>query len=134
MANMNSVLKEVLKNIEPSKEEAKLIENSLENFKKIIQKNLKKQKIKAEIFVGGSFAKETVIKRDKYDVDLFVRFDKKHKELSEITKKLLKGVKNTKSVHGSRDYFQTRIKPNFFIEIIPVRKIKNPKDRNSKGQ
>ena len=48
--------------------------------------------IDAEIFVGGSFAKKTLIKKEKYDVDIFVRFDKKYTEydISELTYKALK--------------------------------------------
>ncbi len=124
MTNINSVLKEVLKQVEPGKEEVKDIEKSLEDFKKALLKNIKSQKVDAEIFVGGSFAKKTVIKKDKYDIDIFIRFDKKHKDISDLTKKLLKGMKNVSVIHGSRDYFQIKVNPVFFLEIVPVKKIK----------
>jgi len=107
--NINSILKEVLEKVEPTKEELKDIENLLENFKKKIQKNIKKQRINAEIFIGGSFAKSTVIRKDNYDIDIFIRFDKKYKNISDLTKKILKNVKNVSLIHGSRDYF--KIKP-----------------------
>ena len=127
---INSILKEVLERIEPPKEELKIVEKNLEEFHRKINKNLKTSKIDAEVFVGGSFAKATVIKKDHYDVDIFIRFDKRYKndELSKLTKKLLKGIKNVSLIHGSRDYFRIRIRPDFFIEVIPVKKIKSPKE------
>jgi len=102
----------------------------VEIVSKEIKKNIKKYKINAEIFIGGSFAKKTVIKKENYDVDFFIRYDKKYKsdEITLLTKKILKGNKNISVVHGSRDYFKINFKNNFFIEVIPVRKINNPKD------
>ena len=35
---------------------------------------------------------------------------------------------NISVVHGSRDYFRLKISPDFFIELIPVKKVKNPKE------
>ena len=122
------ILKEVLEEIKPSKEEEKEIKKSLNEFLEEIRKNIKKLKIDLEIFVGGSFAKGTMIKTKKYDVDVFFRFDRKYKkEISNLTGKILKGFTKTK-VHGSRDYFRVNIGPSFVIEIIPVKKIKNQKE------
>jgi len=127
---INSVLKEVLKKVEPSKEDIELIENSLKDFLERFKKKLKSLKIDAEVFVGGSFAKNTVIKKDNYDVDIFVRFDKKYadKEISNLLSKALRGFRNISKVHGSRDYFKLKIGPTFFIELIPVKKIKTLKE------
>jgi len=127
---INSVLKEVLKKVEPAKEDIKLIENSLKDFLERFGKKLKSLKIDAEIFVGGSFAKNTVIKKDNYDVDIFVRFDKKYdnKEISNLLSKALKPFEKITKVHGSRDYFKLKISPTFFIELIPVKKIKTLKE------
>ena len=127
---INSVLKEVLKKVEPAKKDIKLIENSLKDFLERFGKKLKSLKIDAEIFVGGSFAKNTVIKKDNYDVDIFVRFDKKYdnKEISNLLSKALKTFRNLIKIHGSRDYFKLKISPTFFIELIPVKKIKTLKE------
>jgi len=126
---INAVLKKALENVEPSKEEIKEIEASLKKIKEKISKNLKVQKIKAEIFVGGSFAKNTLIRKDKYDIDLYVRFDKKYKDknLSSLTKKALKGFK-VQEVHGSRDYFRVKVNKGLYFEIIPVLKINKPQE------
>ena len=57
-------------------------------------KGIKKNKIKAEVFVGGSFAKGTLAKSDEYDIDIFIRFDRKYEDLSyyleQVVKKSLK--------------------------------------------
>ncbi len=127
---INSVLKEVLKKVEPAKEDIELIENSLKDFSERFEKRLKVLKINAEVFVGGSFAKNTVIKKDNYDVDIFVRFDPKYdnREISNLLAKALKPFRNISRVHGSRDYFRLKIGPTFFIELIPVKKIKTLKE------
>ena len=128
--NVNSVLKEVLQKVEPPEEELKIIENSLYEFLNHLNKRLKASKINAEIFLGGSFAKGTIIKKDQYDIDIFVRFDKEHKknELSKLTGRILRGIKNVSLIHGSRDYFRVNASKNLVFEVIPVKKIKNPKE------
>ena len=130
MKKNEKILKEVLERCNPSENELKEIKKNVDSFCEALNKNIKKLKIDAEIFVGGSFAKGTVIKKDKYDVDVFIRYDKKYKneELSELTKKLLNGLKEHSVIHGSRDYFRINYGDNFFIELIPVRKINNPKE------
>ncbi len=127
----DSILKQVLEKVEPSKKELDVINTSLKEFLEKFKKKLKNSKIDAEVFVGGSFAKKTVIKKDNYDADIFLRFPKnKNKEISNLTGKILKNMKLEKVliVHGSRDYFQVKINPYFFIEIIPVLKVKSPKE------
>jgi len=126
--NINSILKEVLERVEPTKEELKDIGNLLEDFIKKLGKNIKTSKINAEIFIGGSFAKSTVIRKKDYDIDIFIRFDKKYKNISDLTKKILRNVKNISLIHGSRDYFRIKASKDLFFEVIPVKKIKNPRE------
>jgi len=132
---INSVLKEVSKFIEPGKEEIREIRKILGEVEKGIRKNLKSKKINADVFVGGSFAKKTLIKKEEYDIDIFLRFDKKHKSknISNLTESVLKNLKLSKKfklskIHGSRDYFKLQIDKNLVFEIIPVLKIKNLKE------
>jgi tRNA CCA-adding enzyme len=127
------ILKEVLDEITPKKEELDSINKVVNEFKILANKKIQKEKIKTEIFVGGSFAKNTMIKKDKYDVDIFLRFDNKYgeKEISKLTEKIIHKLKKgwkVSVVHGSRDYFRIDVNPDFFMEIIPVIKIKNPKE------
>lgn len=125
----DSILKEVLKKVNPEEKELEIINNFLEKFIQKIEKRIRTLKINVKIFIGGSFAKKTIIKKDIYDIDIFIRFDKKYKEedISKLTKKILKGTK-AQIIKGSRDYFRIKIKPFFFFEIIPVIKIKYPKE------
>jgi tRNA CCA-adding enzyme len=68
-----------------------------------------------------------------YDIDIFARFNEKYKgkNISELLEKVIGKTKIGKVslIHGSRDYFKIEPKnQNFFIEIIPVIKVKNPKE------
>ena len=127
--NINSILKEVLQNVSPDKEELKEINIKLAVFLKELEQNRKKLKINAEIFVGGSAAKGTIIKKDKYDIDIFVRFDKKYlkQNLSDLTARII-GKSRAERIHGSRDYFRIDAGKNLFFEVVPVLKIKTPKE------
>lgn len=130
MKKTENILKEVLEKSKPSEEDLNYIKKNVSIFSQNIKRNLKKYKINAEIFVGGSFAKGTVIKKDNYDVDIFIRYDKKYKndEISSLTKKVLGKSENISVIHGSRDYFRINYGKRFFIELIPVKKINNPKE------
>lgn len=88
----------------------------------------KASKINFETFVGGSFGKKTLEKSDFYDVDIFVRFDKKEKHLSEKLERALKKTgEKFERVHGSRDYFRIKDR-NVDYEFVPVLRINKPKD------
>ncbi|NMB67058.1 hypothetical protein GYA25_03295, partial [Candidatus Woesearchaeota archaeon] len=98
---------------------------------KRIKEEIKKQKIKTELFIGGSYAKGTLIKKGIYDVDVFLRFDNSYKseDISNLTEEILKRIKiDYKRIHGSRDYFRLDISKLFFIELIPVIKVKKSED------
>ena len=117
------VLKQQIEIIKPSKETIKDIKQTTQEFTKYLKKKLKSKKIKADVFIGGSLAKNTIVKKDKYDVDIFIRFDGKYdnKEISGLLGKAL--GKEFKKVHGSRDYYQQMI-GGIIMEIVPVLKIK----------
>jgi len=131
MKKINQVLKEVLDKINPTREELNSIDKYLKDFASKLEKKLTVQKVSTEVFVGGSFAKKTLIKKGQYDIDIFVRFDEKHKkdDISKLTERALNkiGKKKIIRIHGSRDYFKINVNSTFFVEIIPVLKAKNPK-------
>lgn len=122
------VLEKVLGEVTPHKKEIDEMNSLLEKFKKKLDLKIKELRIDAEIFVGGSFAKNTVVKKDVYDVDLFLRFNPRYKEeeFTQLAKKILKKIKNISIIHGSRDYFKVKVNSIFSFEIIPVKKVKNP--------
>jgi tRNA nucleotidyltransferase (CCA-adding enzyme) len=121
---MEKFLKEQLTLIKPSTTELKEIKNEANSVIGDIKKKIKKQKIKADVFVGGSAAKNTLIKKKKYDIDVFVRFDRSYEDakLTGMLKKLLPA--NAKRKKGSRDYFSLK-KNSIEVEVIPVVKIAN---------
>ncbi|MDP3992299.1 MAG: hypothetical protein Q8P79_02205 [Nanoarchaeota archaeon] len=128
---INSVLKQVLAEVKPSKEELREIETSLKEFLKKLGHNKNKLKINAEVFIGGSAAKRTLIKKDSYDIDIFIRFDKKYKDeiLSDLAEKILKGTgARIARIHGSRDYFKIKAMENLFFEVVPVKRIQTPRE------
>jgi tRNA CCA-adding enzyme len=131
MKKVDGILKEVLLTINPPKEDIKSIDKFLKSFIPEIENKLKAKRIEAQVFVGGSYAKGTMIKKGRYDVDVFIRFEEKYrgKDISKLAKEVLEKTKRKFSVvHGSRDYFHMDVEDNFYIEIIPVIKVKNPKD------
>lgn len=123
-----NILKEELKKIKLSDKDYFEINQKSKAIIGSIKKELKKNKIKADVFLGGSFAKKTVMRKEKYDVDIFVRFDEKYgdDEISNLLEKCLSGER----IHGSRDYFKIG-DGNLTFEIVPVIKVRNPnKERN----
>jgi len=121
----NEILKEQISMIIPSESEMKALNAKTKEITQLLEANLKKKKIKAEVFVGGSFAKDTLIRKNKYDVDIFVRFadNLADDKLAAFMNKIV--PRDAVRLHGSRDYFVIHSGQADF-EIIPVLKIKNP--------
>jgi len=123
MKEVDVIIKNQLELIKPDKEDFDKINDISKKFLNELKEKLKKKKIKAEVFIGGSLAKNTLVKKDIYDIDVFVRFDKSYGD--KISKMLEKVLKDVKKVHGSRDYYHKTI-GNIIIEIIPVIKVNKP--------
>ncbi|MBM3234191.1 hypothetical protein FJZ19_03785 [Candidatus Pacearchaeota archaeon] len=105
----------------PDEKEVRKLKEEAEKISQTIRKSGK-----VEVFIGGSLAKNTIIKKDKYDIDIFVRFPE-NKNISEKLEKILKKSKlKSEKIHGSRDYFKLKRK-NIF-EIIPVLRIRKPEE------
>ena len=126
-------LKRVIENLDFSipKKEFNIIKEETREIVNILKKSIKDKKINAEVFLGGSFAKGTLTKSNEYDIDIFVRFDRREKNISKELEKLMNNLKNKNSiekVHGSRDYFKIFKDKKITFEIIPVLKIKNSKE------
>ena len=115
------MLKKVVERITPKDTSVK---KEIDEIVSSINKELKKNKIKATAVIGGSFAKDTHLV-DDHDCDIFVKFDYKYKDnpISELLQKSLKRFKPNR-LHGSRDYFQFSKSLNY--EIVPVIEIKKP--------
>ena len=120
--DVKKVVGEVIGKVKPDEKLMKELWVETKNLKSLIEKGIKKRKVKADVFLGGSFAKGTMIKKNKYDVDVYVRFKDGKKDISEELGKIL--VKAEK-IHGSRDYFRIQ-KGSATWEIIPILRISKP--------
>ena len=131
--NVKNILDEVAPNLLIEKPMIKILKDESKRIVSLLQAELKKSKVSAEVFLGGSFAKNTLIKSEFYDVDTFVRFDWRYENISIILKEVLEKVakKNKlklETIHGSRDYFRILVRDNIIFEIVPVIKIKKPRE------
>lgn len=115
--------KAVLERYKLSKTERKALDSKIGIVLKKINSEIKKQKIKADVVVGGSASKGTLLKGD-FDVDLFVRFEPGYKDedISGRLGRILKVFKPAR-LQGSRDYFQFK-REGIHYEVVPVRRIK----------
>lgn len=122
----NSVRSEILSRIVPSKIERSKVLKSVRSFLDSVNNSLKKNKISAKAVLGGSYAKDTWLSGD-YDVDVFVKFNLKHKDqnISDLLERALKQFKFER-LHGSRDYFWVRDDVKY--ELVPVLDIRKAKD------
>ena len=131
--NLKKVLDEVAQDLTLEKAEKTSLVRESKRFVLLLKGELKKAKVGAEVFVGGSFAKNTLVKGEFYDVDIFVRFDWRYENISPVLESALKKVAkknrlNLETLHGSRDYFRVLIGKKTLFEIVPVIKIKKPRE------
>ena len=130
--NINLILKKQKESIKLDKEELNSLKEEVKKVSNFLEEEIAKQGANAEIFMGGSFAKGTLLKKESYDIDMFIRFDWKFDDISGLLEKIVERVNsklnyNLSKIHGSRDYFKLQRK-NVIFEIIPVYKIKKPKE------
>lgn len=124
----NTILTNVLRKITPLHEEKIVLDKALLKFESKLKPSLKKHD--ARIFIGGSLAKQTLVKRDtSYDIDIFIlfpyaKFKNKSSRLSDFLEQSLKNAKiKYITLKGSRNYFQVNFK-NLTLELIPILAIK----------
>ena len=115
--------KTVLKQVKPTRKE--MLE--MKRVAKSIIDKIKIKKTKATL--GGSGAKDTWLK-GSHDIDIYVKFDHKYYAGMDISKILEKKLKNHRTLHGSRDYFQME-KNGYDIELIPIMDIKKVEDADN---
>ena len=88
---------------------------------------LRQHKVPAQVFIGGSFAKGTLVPKNVYDIDIFVRVSECTPAFSETLHEILRTLEtNVNRVHGSRDYFQVSSSPSLVFDVVPVKKITRP--------
>src|SRR3989338_4675840 len=109
-------MKEVLKEITPTKKEQ-------QEVKKIVKQITKSIHIPyTKITLGGSSAKGTWLKNN-HDIDMYIKFHPQKYEGTDIAEVLKDNIKYATVLHGSRDYLQKK-EGNYTIELIPIMDIK----------
>ncbi len=126
--NTNQILANVVRKITPPHEEKIALDKTLLKFESNLRPSLKRYG--ARIFIGGSLAKQTLVKRDtSYDIDIFIlfpyaKFKSKSHELSKFLEQALKHSKiRYITLKGSRNYFQVQAQ-QLTLELIPILAIK----------
>jgi tRNA nucleotidyltransferase (CCA-adding enzyme) len=125
---MKKVLEKISKEIIPSKQEQRQVNEVSQEILSLI--NSKAEKFQARLIIGGSVAKGTWLP-GIHDIDCFLQFDyekykNKSEQISDLAEKIVRVCfKNYQRLHGSRDYFQTNYL-GYDIEIIPVLRLTKP--------
>ena len=137
--DIKRLLRQELERITPTREELTMLGSLAVLFKEALDKELGKAKLDADLFIGGSFVKGTLVKNEGYDVDIYTRFSWKYSDLDKLLKSPLertcKALKfNFETVHGSRDYFRVHANvpgKKVILEIIPVTRINKPHEERN---
>ena len=119
---MKSVLKEALKDIKPTPAEEKAAAKRIGEVVARVQKLVPE----AKGVLGGSGEKGTWLKQS-HDADIFVQFPKGREAISDLLERKISRAFKLQRLHGSRDYFQTRL-GDFVFEIIPIISIKKAEE------
>lgn len=134
---MRKILSQELERIRISSEEQAQLDSLANSVINSINQRIQKFGLDAGVFIGGSLAKQTLMKKNKYDIDLFVRFSKKYseQEINSLLGKIFRWFKipgqriKIKRVHGSRDYYQIFFKSmNAYVEVVPSIKVSKPEE------
>ncbi len=128
----DDVLQHARKIAVPSENEALRLRKVLGELESKANAQLKKEKINARVFAGGSVGKGTWLPGIS-DIDIFILFKyelykDKSAQLSDFAARALKkAFKNIERLHGSRDYFSANYS-GFYVEFVPVLEIKKPNE------
>lgn len=132
----NSLIKEVLLNVRPSKKELDETKLAINDVMRRLMKQTPKD---VEIMLLGSFARGTQI-RGKSDIDIFLLFPRNMKESVierkglEIGKKIVNKKRNESYIVKYAEHPYTRIflnDLNINVDIVPAYKIKDATERGT---
>ncbi len=117
----------------PSPEEKRALERATEWMVAALNVALVPLRRHAEIVVGGSYAKGTLVKSKAYDIDIFIRYPGEQELLLQVLVPALRELcahhcLSFERVHGSREYFRVQYAQNIVFEIVPVRTIRAPRE------
>jgi tRNA nucleotidyltransferase (CCA-adding enzyme) len=132
MCELNNIEKKVLKEITPNNKDVSNLNIVIKNLKKIINNEIKSNKIPAKIELVGSTAKNTYLKNN-LDIDIFLLFPKSYpkikfeKQILNIGRKILK---NPEESYAEHPYIRGNYE-KYKVEIVPCYKIENASQKLS---
>ena len=126
----DAVLKRVLQTGKPGKAERARLLSRVNHALRQLQESIDSSGLKARAMLGGSLSKDTWLSGSS-DADIFVRFDYKgfsdrSDGLSDALAPCLEFLRPVR-IHGSRDYFQARLR-GITLEIVPILNIDRPEE------
>lgn len=137
MTSLKAILSAERARLVPSQKELAALADSVRSCVRFLKKAVKNYDARAQVFIGGSYAKKTLLRKTPYEADIFIRFSPQLENQSEILEKMVKKLTSSFSWtytrhHGSRDYFKVRpIQESLILELIPVTRIRSPRDEKN---
>jgi len=123
MSDFVTVINHVLPGIAPSFSERSRLNSLVVRVRSLVNKSLVHMGIRAEVVVGGSFARGTFL-GSAHDIDFFVRFSNES-EMKSFPKVILHAFPDAREVKGSRSYYKVDFN-GFELEFIPTLLISDP--------
>lgn len=131
----NSIKKKLLTTLEPTKQEKKKIDLSVEEFISSIISIIREKELDINILTGGSYSKGTYIKSD-FDVDIFFQFSNSYENISDSIKSnyiveiiselhIPFQIEQGSRVYISGDYFSSKQDYSFSFECVPTQYVKD---------
>ncbi len=118
LETIEALKKDLKKEIEKHRSE---VEEMMVFLKKEFERRIEEKEIDAEVFLGGSTAKDTWVP-DKIEFDVFIRI-KNPEDLQKFYSICPEG----EIMMGSRDYFRFKYK-KFWVEVVPIKYIEHPEE------
>jgi len=134
---LKSIIESQKKALRPTEKEILYLQGMIKKFLFALRTEINVSNVRSQVFLGGSYAKNTILKKYDYDIDVYARFPWQFDDISGILEPILKKVckklnLSFEKIHGSRDYFRCKVKDEgHYFEVIPVTKIKKPQEERN---
>lgn len=130
---VQTVLEEVLEQILPPSDKLREVALCAQHVVGELRRELRKANVRAEVLIGGSFAKSTLLHNSVYEVDVLVRCHdadmvRSLEQVSSVAQQISRKQNALlENIHGSREYFRIALTNQMVLEIVPVKHITHPK-------
>lgn len=123
---MEEFLEDIKERITPTSKEEEKVEAEIKSIKERLNKAIEELDEGAEVFLGGSIAKNTWLRGD-HDLDFFIRFKSGLNYSKRLKKICEKAFEDFGEIPGSRNYYKVW-EEGMEIELVPVKYIGEPKE------